>query len=233
MEQQIDFTQLSPEQKEALRAQFLAEEKANEDKKAREMDTYKDLVKKTTGEQIIALKEVNTMLSLAKAQVFGSFASIIEMKQELYGIKSGQQSHTFSDDDGNWVKLGWRTIDDYDDTFDMGLGFVKEYLHSLSAADREQESDAVELIGILLRQNAKGSLKLSRVMELKQFAVKKQNPTLMKGIDIIEKSYNPKRTKIFVEAGYTNDKTEKVAIELSITSVDFPDGFTPNFEVFK
>jgi hypothetical protein len=55
----------------------------------------------------------------------------------------------------------------------------------------------------------------------------------MKGIDIIEKSYKPKRTKIFVEAGYTNDQGEKVAIELSITSVDFPDGFTPNFEVFK
>ena len=229
----IDLSQLSHEQKEVLRAQWKAEEKAEEEARANEIATYKDLVKHAVREQIAALKEVNSMLSLAKAQVFGGFASIIEMKQELYGVKSGQQSHTFSDDDGNWVKLGWRTIDDYDDTFDMGLSFVKEYLHSLSASDLAEQSDIVEILNILLKQNAKGNLKLSRVMELKQFSIKKQHPILMKGIDIIEKSYKPKRTKIFVEAGYSGEQRELSNIGLSITTVDFPKGFTPNFGVFK
>lgn len=229
----IDLDQLTPEQIEHLKAQVIADEKAKEKAREREIEIYKDLVKKTVGEQIIVAQDVSNMLSLAKAQFFGGFAAIISMKQELYGVKSGQQTHTFSDDNSNSITLGWRIVDDYDDTFDMGLSLVKEYLHSLSPSEKEEQSDFMEIINILLKKNAKGNLKLSRVMELKQFAVKKQNPVLLKGVTIIENSYKPKRTKIFVEAEIPDAQGVKQAVGLSITSVDFPQGFEPNFEVFK
>lgn len=229
----IKIDELTPAQIAQLEQQIEVRKKKEKERINAERDNYKSLVNQTVREQITDLQSVSNMLSLAKGNVYGAFAAIISLKHELYGVKSGQQSHTFSDDNGNSITLGWRVIDDYDDTFDMGLSFVKEYLQTLSPSEKDEQSDFMEIINILLKKNAKGNLKLSRVMELKQFAIKKQNPTLLNGVDIIEKSYNPKRTKIFVEAEVLDAIGTQQSVALSITSADFPEGFTPNFDVFK
>ena len=227
----IDLDQLNPEQIKALEAGIIAKKLAEKAQKEKAVSDYKDLVAKTVREQIIDLQQVSNILSLAKANVFGSFASVIELKQELYGAKSGQQSHTFSDDNGNSITVGYRVLDKFDDTLDMGISLVNKYIESL--ATDEKSARLVEIINKLLKKDAKGNLKANRVVELQNLAEDINDENLTRGVDIIRKSYKPVRSAIFIEAETTDTTGKKQSVGLSITSVEFPEGFTPNFEVFK
>lgn len=227
----IDLDGLTTEQMEALEQQLAAKKQAEKQRRKNEIANYKELVKKNVGDQIISIQEVSSMLSLAKANVFGSFATLIAMKQELFGAKSGQQSHSFSDDNGNTITIGYRVIERFDDTLDMGISMVSKYLDSLSTD--EKSTRLVKMINRLLKKDAKGNLRASRVVELQNIADETNDETLTQGVDIIRKSYKPVRSAIFVEAETTDETGKKQSIGLSITSVDFPEGFTPNFEVFK
>ena len=228
---EIDLDELTPEQIAALENKILQKKLAEKEAVKRERENYKSLVVKSVKEEIIELQQVNNILSLAKANVYGSFVTMIELKQELYGIKSGQQSHTFSDDDGNSITIGWRTIDKYDDTLDMGIGMVQEYISSL--ATDEKSARLVKHIERLLKKDAKGNLKPNRIVELQNTAEEENDERLTKGVEIIRKSYKPIRSVIFVEAETMDSQGRKQSIPLSITTVDFPEGFTPNFDVFK
>lgn len=227
----FDLDTLTVEELDKLEQTIAAKKLAEKQRRDQEIASYKDLVKKNVGDQIISLQEVSSMLSLAKANVFGSFATLIAMKQELFGAKSGQQSHSFSDDNGNTVTLGYRVIERFDDTLDMGISLVNKYLESLSTD--EKSTRLVKMINRLLKKDAKGNLRASRVVELQNIADEENDETLTRGVEIIRKSYKPVRSAIFVEAETTDETGKKQSIGLSITSVDFPEGFEPNFEVFK
>lgn len=227
----IDLSKLTPDQLEQLEQTIAAKKKAERERRDSEIANYKDLVKKNVAEQMVSLQEVSSMLSLAKANVFGSFASLIAMKQELYGTKSGQQSHTFSDDSGSSITIGYRVIDKFDDTLDAGISLVNKYIDSL--ATDEKSARLVAMINKLLKKDAKGNLKANRVVELQNMAEEINNENLTRGVEIIRKSYKPVRSAIFVEAETTGPTDKKQSVGLSITSVDFPEGFEPNFEVFK
>ncbi len=229
--QAIDLKKLTPEQRAELKREIEAEEKAKAQKRQEEIEDYKDLVVKTVSEQTIELQQVSNMLSLAKANVFGNFASIIELKQELYGTKSSQQSHTFSDNKGNSITIGYRVIEKFDDTLDMGISLVNKYLDSL--ATDEKSKRLVGYINKLLKKDQKGNLRASRVVELQNIAEKEDNEDLTRGVEIIRKSYKPVRSRIFIEAETTGANDKKQSIGLSITAVDFPEGFDSNLGVFQ
>ncbi len=227
----IELENLTSEQLAALEQQIAAKKRAEKERIERETENYKDLVKKTVGEQIIVLQDVNNILSLAKEQVFGSFLTLISMKQTLYGVKSGQQGHSFSDDAGNTITLGYRVIDQYDDTVNEGVTMVNEYIASL--ASNEETGFLVETIQKLLKKDAKGNLKPNRVIELQNLADKRKDEKLSQGVRIIRESYKPVRSAFFIEAETTNTDGTKRSIALSITSADFPEGSNLDFTVFK
>lgn len=222
---------LSPEQLKALEVEIENNKLAEQNKLKAERDNYKSLVNQTVREQIIDLQQVTNMLSLAKANVYGSFAAIISLKQDLYGAKSGQQSHTFTDDDGNSITIGWRVIDKFDDTLDMGISMIREYIDSLAVDDKT--SKLVDMINNLLKKDAKGNLKPNRILDLQNLADEVQNAHLNEGVKIIRASYKPVRSAIFIEAETLDSIGRKQPVSLSITSADFPEGFEPNFEIFK
>jgi len=222
---------LTPEERKEIELELERNKQADKKRVEDEIKLYKDLTKRTVNEQIKALQEVNNILSLAKAQIFGSFTTLIAMKHELYGIKSGQQGHTFSDDIGNTITLGYRVVDQYDDTVNEGVSMVNEFIASLITD--EESADLVEMIQKLLKKDAKGNLKPNRVIELQNLAEKKNNEKLSRGVKIILNSYKPVRSAFFIESETTDAAGKKQAIALSITSAEFPDGFTPNFDVFK
>lgn len=227
----IEIDKLTPEQLASLEQQIAAKKQAEKDRIAQERNNYKELVSKTVHDHIIELQTVNNMLSLVKANVFGSFASLIELKNELYGVKSGQQSHTFTDESGNSITIGFRVIDRFDDTLDMGIACVREYINSL--AIDENTSKLVDMINNLLKKDAKGNLKPNRILDLQNLADEIRNESFYKGVEIIRSSYKPIRSALFVEAEVVDSIGAKQAVALSITSAEFPEGFTPNFEVFK
>lgn len=227
----IEIEDLTPEQLETLEQKINAKKQAQQDLLKAERASYKELVNQTVREQIVDLQSVANMLSLAKGNVYGSFAAIIQLKQELYGSKSGQQSHTFTDDEGNSITIGYRVIDGFDDTLDIGISIVREYIDSL--AIDQNSADLVDMLNRLLKKDAKGNLKPNRILDLQNLADQKQNEKLNKGVDIIRASYKPVRSAIFVEAEVLDAQQRKQAVQLSITAVDFPEGFEPNFEIFK
>ncbi|MRJ09468.1 hypothetical protein EDL99_11485, partial [Ornithobacterium rhinotracheale] len=76
----------------------------------------------------------------------------------------------------------------------------------------------------LLKKDAKGNLKASRVLELTKLAEDFNNDNFTDAVNIIRQAYKPQRSAFFVDASYTDAQGKKVNIPLSISSVDFPEG---------
>ncbi|MCX7100088.1 MAG: DUF3164 family protein [Methylobacter sp.] len=226
----IDLKQLSPEQKADLMEQLKNENIAKKNSEKAERESYKTIVNSTVKEQFVKLEKISSMLSIAKADIYRQFAAIIELKQELYGAKSGQMSHTFTDDEGQGITIGWRQVDAFNDTLDMGIALISEYIGTLAVDDNS--ANLVEMINRLLKKDAKGNLKPNRILDLRNLAEKIGNEQLSKGVEIVLLAYQPSRSVIFVEAETKNQQGAKQAVALSITSAPFPQGYEPNFNVF-
>jgi len=231
MSKKIDLSQLSEEQMADLVEQLKEKNRRKKELEKAERESYKMIANTTVGEQFLKLEQISSMLSIAKADVYRQFAAIIELKQELYGAKSGQMSHTFTDEEGRSITIGWRQIDEFDDTLDMGIVLINDYITTL-AVD-ENSANLVEMINRLLKKDAKGNLKPNRILDLRNLAEKTGNEQLTKGVEIILAAYKPTRSVIFVEADTKTPQGAKQAVALSITSAPFPDGYEPNFSVFK
>ena len=137
-------------------------------------------------------------------------------------MKKGQQSQIFSDNKGNSVVVIFIVNDGWDDTANAGIDKIKEVIESLS--QDENSAKLVSAIDKLLKKDAKGNLKASRVLELRQLAEDFQDEKFTDAVGIIAAAYKPVRSAFFIE-GYTTDpQGKKHGIPLSITSVDFPVG---------
>ncbi|MGV4380741.1 DUF3164 family protein, partial [Ornithobacterium rhinotracheale] len=132
------------------------------------------------------------------------------------------QSHTFSDDKGNTITYGFRIIDGWDDTVTAGIDKVREFIASL--AKDEATGKLVHAVNQLLKKDAKGNLKASRVLELTKLAEDFNNDNFTDAVNIIRQAYKPQRSAFFVEASQTDAQGKKINIPLSISAVDFPEG---------
>ncbi|MRM86550.1 DUF3164 family protein [Riemerella anatipestifer] len=190
--------------------------------KSEDRRAYKELVNQELVQIIEPLKVVEMHLRESKLYVFESLKTLLDLKSKAYDVKDTQQSHTFSDDKGNTITYGFRIIDGWDDTVTAGIDKVREFLQSL--AKDEDSSKLVQGINRLLKKDAKGNLKASRVIELTKWAEEINNPTFTDAVNIIRQSYKPQRSAFFIDASYTDAQGKKVNIPLSISAVDFPEG---------
>lgn len=220
----LDLKKLSKEQREELKKQLLAEEKAAKENEAAERDTYKTMVCETVEETFKFLQEISDSLSESKKLVFDNFSHLLEMKKELYGVKDGQQSHTFSNKSGDKsITIGYRVIDSYDDTVNAGIERVKNWIKNQAKDDNA--ANLVEIINGLLKKDAKGNLKANRVLELQNHADRIGDTELSEGVKIIREAYRPIETSYFIEASDKEPETgKKFTLPLSITSAPFPLG---------
>ncbi len=219
----VDVKELSPEERAKLFKDLQQEQMAEEEQKKQEREHYKELRQKTVTESIKRLMNMSSELSRLKAEIFDNFSTLLNMKAELYGIKDGQQSHDFSNEEGQTVTIGSRIIDGWDDTVESGIAMVNKYIESL--ATDEKSAKLVNMIYRLLRKDAKGNLKGNRVLELQKLAEEINDPTFTEGVEIISSAYQPQRSAYFIEASQKDDIGKRVGIPLSITSVPFPDDF--------
>ena len=107
------------------------------------------------------------------------------------------------------------TIDNYDDTVDAGISIVKEYISSL--ARDENSRILVDTVMRLLAKDQKGTLKPSRVMQLRQMADKSGNARFIEGVRIIEAAYKPVQSKTFVRAEIKDENGMWKSIPLGMT----------------
>lgn len=216
---QIDLTKLTPEQRKALMQELEQEQRAKQQRIESEREQYKELVHTAVARNFEMLQSLSNSIQHVKRSVFADFDTIIAMKEELYNVRENQRSHTFSSEDGNIsIKLGYRVRDHYDDTVNVGVAKVKEYLATLAKDD--ESAELVEALNDMLKPDKNGNLKPSRVLELRQWANRKQDPTFLDGVHIIENAYKPAMSCQFIEVRYKDDKGREHSLPLSISAFD-------------
>lgn len=215
----VDLSQLSQSE---LEAELKKRKKQQED----ERQAYKDLIAEVVPGIVQNLSEISKNLSETKASVFDAFRDALDMKADVFGVKVGQQSHTFSHGDYS-LTIGYRVNDGWDDTVNAGVAKVNRFIQSL--AKNEESAAAVDGLTLLLKPDKQGNLKASRILELQKWASKHPHPDLADGVDIIVQSHKPVRSNWFIEAKMKNENGVLEPLPLSISTVDFPEGFDMNF----
>lgn len=190
----------------------LAAEKAKRDREA-----YRELVDETIAGAIPALMSVSNAIKKAKLAVMDNFRVVIDMKSDVLKLtKDEQRSHTFTNSEGTKrITLGVYVTDGYRDTVEDGIAIVKEYIEGL-ASDAKTKS-LVKMVMRLLARDAKGTLKASRVVQLRKVAEESGNERFMEGVQIIEEAYLPAVSKQFIRAEVKDDKGMWKAVPLGMT----------------
>lgn len=173
-----------------------AEEKAKAD---REM--YRQMVDEEIENSIPVLLGISEEIKESKQKVLDNFKAILAMKSDLFKTKmrNDQRSHTFTNSAGDKrITLGVYVTDGYRDTVEDGIAIVKEYIASL--ANDEKTQALVNMVFRLLSRDAKGTLKASRIVQLRKVAEDTGDARFMEGVRIIEESYQPEVSKQFIRA---------------------------------
>lgn len=178
------------------KARKAAEEKAKAD---REM--YRQMVDEEIENSIPVLLGISEEIKASKQKVLDNFKTILAMKADLFKTKmrNDQRSHTFTNSAGDKrITLGVYVTDGYRDTVEDGIAIVKEYIASL--ANDEKTQALVNMVFRLLSRDAKGTLKASRIVQLRKVAEDTGDARFMEGVRIIEESYQPEVSKQFIRA---------------------------------
>ena len=186
------------------KARKAAEEKAKAD---REM--YRQMVDEEIENSIPVLLGISEEIKESKQKVLDNFKAILAMKSDLFKTKmrNDQRSHTFTNSAGDKrITLGVYVTDGYRDTVEDGIAIVKEYIASL--ANDEKTQALVNMVFRLLSRDAKGTLKASRIVQLRKVAEDTGDARFMEGVRIIEESYQPEVSKQFIRAEMKDLKQE-------------------------
>ncbi|MDR1846733.1 MAG: DUF3164 family protein [Bacteroidales bacterium] len=182
-------------------------------------ETYKDLVDSTVTRVFDAMQELSNIMIEQKAKIFDDFATVLDLKAEIFGVKEGQRSHTFSTGDGKKsIIIGHRIIDHYDDTITVGIEKIKEYLKSL--VKDEETGNLMEVINNLLRQDKFGNLKPNRIIELQKLEAKIANKGFSEGLKIIRDAYKPINSCKYISVSYKDKNGKEQSIPLSMSAAD-------------
>lgn len=196
----------------AKQAEENAKVKAKQDR-----DAYRDLVDETIERTVPALMCLSQGIKETKQSVLDDFRSVIDMKADVLKLKKdGQRSDTFTNSKGDKrITVGVYTTDGYRDTVEDGIAIVKEYIEGL-ASDAKTQS-LVRMVLRLLARDAKGTLKASRVVQLRKIAEEAGNERFMEGVQIIEEAYQPAISKQFIRTEVKNENGAWVCIPLGMT----------------
>lgn len=215
----MDINSLTVEERAQLKAQFEAEEKNAVLQVQRERENYKKLVTEFCENAFTVLQEVSDNMLAVKGGIFKDAQALIALKNELFRVKGDRQSDSFSTADGRiTIKLGNRIYEGWDDTVNVGIEKVKDYLSTL--AKDENSSALVETVMGLLAKDRKGSLKASKVLELERLAVKTQDPGFLDGIRIIKEAYRPVPSCQFIEVRYKDNNGTEKTLPLSMSAFE-------------
>lgn len=192
--------------------------KAEEERVKAEREQYKQLVDEEIDASIPILLSISDEIKKSKSQVMDNFKTILQMKSELFKtkVKDDQRSHTFTNSEGNKrISIGVHVTDGYRDTVEDGIAIVKEYISSL--ANDEKTEALVNMVFRLLARDAKGTLKASRIVQLRKVAQDVGDERFLEGVHIIEDSYQPEISKQFIRAEIKTENGVWKTIPLGMT----------------
>lgn len=212
----VEMTAEEQEQFAAFKAE--QERKARMERRKENRQAYAQIVDEQVQLAIPELMSLSEQIKTVKNTVFSNFRAVLAMKEDVMSLtQAGQRSHTFTTSDGLMrLTLGVNTIDAYRDTVEDGIAMVRKYIESMAKDDNSRA--LVNAVLRLLSRDQKGTLKASRVLQLRKMAEDTGDETFIEGVKIIEESYQPSETKQYIRAEYKDDKGWHV-IPLSVTDV--------------
>ena len=175
--------------------------KEAEEQARRDRATYNRMEDDEIARSIPVLLDISERIKTSKQRVMDNFKTILEMKYDLFRtkVKDDQKSHTFTNSEGDKrITLGVYVTDGYRDTVEDGIAIVKEYIEGL--AKDEKTKALVSMVLRLLSRDAKGTLKASRIVQLRKVAEETGDERFLEGVRIIEESYQPEVSKQFIRA---------------------------------
>ncbi len=213
--QTVEMTAEERQQFEAFKEEQAAKRAKEQAKRDRE--AYKELVDETIEDVIPDLQATSDCIKTVKNGVLNRFRHVINMKSDVLKLKKdGQRSDTFTHSDGNKrITIGVYTTDGYRDTVEDGIAIVKEYIEGL--ASDEKTKALVKMVLRLLARDVKGTLKASRVVQLRKIAEETGSERFMEGVQIIEEAYQPAISKQFIRAEVKDGNGAWVSIPLGMT----------------
>ena len=214
----IQMTQEELEQFRAFKAEQQKKEAAERAKEMRQ--SYKEMVDEEIDNAIPELLSISQDIKSVKAKVIENFKSILEMKQEMFRMAKGKelenQSHTFTNSAGDKrIMLGVYVTDGYLDTAEEGIAIIREYIESL--ATDEKSKALVGMVMRLLAKDQKGTLKASRIIQLRKIAEETGNERFLEGVRIIEEAYSPAVSRTYIRAEYKDINGAWNTIPLGMT----------------
>lgn len=216
MTNQVTMTMTAEEARQFEAFQAKQREEAEKAKRQADREAYKVLVDETLVQMFPKMQAVSETLSQTKAEVYQAFEGALKLKGEAYGVDENQRSHTFTDSTGRMrIIIGSHETDGYDDTVNEGIAKVKSYIESLASDANTQM--LVRAVLRLLAKDASGSLKASRVMQLRKMAEESGSDLFIDGVNIIEQAYRPTISKRYVRAERRGDLGEWINIPLGMT----------------
>lgn len=218
----MEETKTAVEMTAEEQAQF-AMFKAEQEKKARQQrrkenrEAYAQIVDEQVALAVEELGQLSEQIATVKKTVFENFKQVLDMKAEVMSMsQAGQHSHTFTTSDGSMrLTLGTNTIDAYRDTVEDGIAMVKKYIEGMAKDDNSKA--LVNAVLRLLSRDQKGTLKASRVLQLRKMAEETGDETFIEGVKIIEEAYQPTETKQYIRAELRDENNGWKIIPLSVT----------------
>lgn len=212
----MDISKMTSQQRAELKALLEAEERAEKQKREEDINSYKELISEfchQTKDKMVAL---SAQMRQRKEEVFNDVAAIIDLKERLFNTKVDRHSNSFTAD-GITVSLGRRTNDGWDDTVEVGIDKVKEFLATL--AKDEDSSKLYKAVMQLLSKDRKGNLKASAMLQLEKYAAEWDDPMFSEGVAIIRDAYSPVETCDFISVTYKDEDGKVHAIPLSLAAM--------------
>lgn len=212
----MDISKMTSQQRAELKALLEAEERAEKQKREEDINSYKELISEfchQTKDKMVAL---SAQMRQRKEEVFNDVAAIIDLKERLFNTKVDRHSNSFTAD-GITVSLGRRTNDGWDDTVEVGIDKVKEFLATL--AKDEDSSKLYKAVMQLLSKDRKGNLKASAMLQLEKYAAEWNDPMFSEGVAIIRDAYSPVETCDFISVTYKDEDGKVHAIPLSLAAM--------------
>jgi hypothetical protein len=213
----VDFEKLSPEEKEAIRAKILAEEKDKEDQKKKERAAYKEMKNEVVLAVFDELEKASKKLEESKAKIYNEFGSLEDLKAKHYGIKPDQRSHTWTSEDGKkTIITGYNVKDGWDETKDIGLAKVNEWIENQMD---DKNTFLIKMLRELLKANENGDLNANRVLTIRKSAEEAGEKELIEAVNIIMDSHKLVKTNTFIKAQYVDDHGVKKWLPLSFSNI--------------
>lgn len=218
---ETNTVQMTDAELEQFRAFQADRQKKAAEAKAKEMrTTYREMVDEEIDSAIPELVSISQDIKAVKSKVIENFRSILDMKKELFKMQKGKdmdvQSHTFTNSKGDKrITLGVYTTDGYLDTADEGIAIIREYIESL--ATDEKSRALVGMVMKLLAKDQKGTLKASRIIQLRKIAEESGSDRFMEGVRIIEEAYSPVISKQYIRVEIKDENGGWKNIPLGMT----------------